>query len=630
MSQNFRITTSSDGSRQFSNRGGVTKGRRWNNRIPKSNVNRGPINPDSIRKLLDADINMDSGPTGNFQNMPTNKNNNANHRGQSRRSRGRNNYMNGGVFKRLGLPINHNVNPNKQEWFLITILHARDLDRKFILESLTSHSKVPFVPISFSKEENSAFFYVKRQQEAFAIRDLNKLIVTPSGFKMIILMRKSSAPSSQITNEVIEQFKTVMSKRYNAEISTLNLTDFAKDAEFIHNEVLLDMNDSPVIHTILDIIVKNIPTLKALDLSNNNLLGLDSFLKLHEKAPNIEKISLANNKVQNERDIYYISKLPIIELILEGNPFCERFKEKQQYISSVRKCFPKVLKLDKQLLPAPITFEVESAVLPDSKGSFFENPAIQNQICIFLQQYFNFYDSDSNRSNLMGAYHDKAIFSLTANYNKYSSNKQASLNEYFSLSRNLKEGQRQNNMDKVMVGRESIISLLMKLPSSQHDMKSLLVDTKYICPTMLLISINGVFKERKSKSHSLSMRTFSKVLITVPNGPGIAIINEMLNISCLPSDQTKKYFNENNELSSSGADIKPLINDAVNNTAMSNGITPNSEIMQAMVKQLSAITRMNETYSQMCLSENNWDYQLAMQKFTVLHQSNSIPQEAFL
>lgn len=80
---------------------------------------------------------------------------------------------------------------------------------------------------------------------------------------------------------------------------------------------------------------------------------------------------------------------------------------------------------DGVVLPPVIGFDVsDDLVLPPSKPSFLCN--VEGQIIVkqFLEQYFALYDSDS-RQPLLDAYHENAMFSLSAinnnqnNYNKY-------------------------------------------------------------------------------------------------------------------------------------------------------------------------------------------------------------------
>jgi nuclear RNA export factor len=86
-------------------------------------------------------------------------------------------------------------------------------------------------------------------------------------------------------------------------------------------------------------------------------------------------------------------------------------------------------------LPPPIVFDVSSAVIPASEGSYFVNPSVQELLVKFLKEYYSIYDSD-NRQPLIDAYHDNALFSLSVSNNPTTEYKQPFLGNYFNFSRN--------------------------------------------------------------------------------------------------------------------------------------------------------------------------------------------------
>jgi nuclear RNA export factor len=64
----------------------------------------------------------------------------------------------------------------------------------------------------------------------------------------------------------------------------------------------------------------------------------------------------------------------------------------------------------------------ESKNLPPSKQLFLCNPTGgQELVAKFIEQYFAIYDSD-NRQQLLDAYHENAMLSVTATNNQHYSN----------------------------------------------------------------------------------------------------------------------------------------------------------------------------------------------------------------
>lgn len=67
--------------------------------------------------------------------------------------------------------------------------------------------------------------------------------------------------------------------------------------------------------------------------------------------------------------------------------------------------------------------DVPSAVLPPWKQAFLSNPAGSELVQKFLEQYFMLFDSD-NRQQLLEAYHDQAVFSITATHNQHATHEE--------------------------------------------------------------------------------------------------------------------------------------------------------------------------------------------------------------
>lgn len=67
-------------------------------------------------------------------------------------------------------------------------------------------------------------------------------------------------------------------------------------------------------------------------------------------------------------------------------------------------------------LPPQIGFDIaDEGSLPPSAASFLCNSEGQTIVRQFLEQYFALYDKES-RQPLLDAYHEQALFSLTASY----------------------------------------------------------------------------------------------------------------------------------------------------------------------------------------------------------------------
>ena len=81
------------------------------------------------------------------------------------------------------------------------------------------------------------------------------------------------------------------------------------------------------------------------------------------------------------------------------------------YLNFLNKCFHFKDFVD---LPPQIGFDIpDEVVMPIAKASYLCNYSAADIVRQFLEQYFVIFDSD-NRQPLLDAYHEHAMFSLTA------------------------------------------------------------------------------------------------------------------------------------------------------------------------------------------------------------------------
>jgi len=289
----------------------------------------------------------------------------------------------------------------------------------------------------------------------------------------------------------------------------------------------------------------------------------------------------------------------------------------------VQKRFPKVVKLDGTDVPRAITFNVEEEIaLPKSQGSFLCTPAAADVIKPFLQQYYQLYDSES-RAPLLDAYHENAQFSLSCTlYN----GQNTGMSPYAEDNRNLMVVHNSEKRKRMLRrGKANIIAYLTTLPRTEHDPTSLVVDCSIFTPTIMMMSVSGVFREVGTKK---PLRSFQRSFVIVPVGAGFCIINELLHISPATSDQVKGAFKAP-QLPA------PVVPPAVVAPVAVAGVSPvvpvvNVATQQQMVSTLAMQSGMNLQFSEKCLSENNWDFDRAVFIFSELQKQGKIPPEAFI
>ncbi|XP_064624145.1 nuclear RNA export factor 1-like [Lineus longissimus] len=542
------------------------------------------------------------------------------------RGRGRDNRNDRGGYS------NYKGDPATQ-WWKIMIPHGQKVDQDFLLESIKDICDLPVDPVNFHYDDRGqAVFYVQGKPLADSLRAISRRITQPNGYKVIINTAPGSPPPVELDGEKIEKLKVGMSNRYKPERLTLDLSNFASDADLRKEGLYFPINRENVMSTVISIIEDHIPEVETLIMSNNGIMKLETLGKLVGKAPNLKSIDLSENQIRFENELDKIQGFQLEALNLDGNPVCKNFQERAPYLRAIRKRFPNIQRLDGSTLTPQIGFEVlESGnEIPVSQGSFFVDESAKEIVLRFLEQYFRIYDS-GDRQPLLEAYHDQACFSLVAGMNKLVDrrHRQPDLREYIQESRNLKiiSGQ-YKRWKSLRTGKMSVVSFLCELPKTQHDASSMTVDVTVSTPAMIIFMVTGLYKESSSKSDKPPVRFFSRTFVTEQVGNGLVITNEQLNITN-PSQDVAKSFS-NTPIPGSSVTPTPTPSPSTSTptpSVVAPQVTP--DVQKEMIKQFSLQSGMNEDFSLKCLIENDWNYEKSAVVFTELKAKGMIPPEAY-
>ncbi|XP_031353729.1 nuclear RNA export factor 1 isoform X2 [Photinus pyralis] len=488
-------------------------------------------------------------------------------------------------------------------WFRVTLPYGNKYDKAFVLRSLLEHvTPIPFAPVAWSTDGNFATFYVDDYKLADKLNSLDRQIDCPDGFKLAIRVH-SGSPNVDITDSLKAKLKAAMANRYDLANKALDLTKFHADPQL--QDVFCALFKPIMLLTVIDIMSENIPELVALNLNENRIQVLNHLKKIDKKLPNLKILHLGNNKIREMTMLDPLSGLPIVEVVLDGNPLCTKFREREAYISEVRKRFPKVIKLDGIDLPPPIGFDIAEEVrLPPSVQTYLCNAEAQGIVRQFLEQYFQVFDSGS-RQPLLQAYHEDAKFSMTSAYPYGQNPKNSSwLNWYNTDSRNILRVQDHDRRLKLLKqGNLAVVSFLSEMPQSKHDIHSFTVDLNISTPQLLLLNVSGMFRELRSGHKTAPIRHFFRSLVIVPAGSGFCIANEQLHVSNATEQQAKLAFKTPiiqtpqpaPELNAAppAAAIPPVVPMVDDNTK------------QQMIQTMSQQSGMNLEWSQKCSTRSN-------------------------
>ncbi|XP_023053086.1 nuclear RNA export factor 2 isoform X1 [Piliocolobus tephrosceles] len=501
-----------------------------------------------------------------------------------------------------------------RNWFKIIIPYGIKYDKSWLMNSIQSHCSAPFTPVDFHYIRNRACFFIQDASTASILKDVSYKICDDENRKIGIFVNHSTAPYS-VKNKLkpcqMEMLKLTMNKRYNVSQQALDLQNLRFDPDLMGRDIDIILNRRNCMAATLKIIERNFPELLSLNLCNNKLYQLDGLSDIIEKAPKVKTLNLSKNKLESAWELGKVKGLKLEELWLEGNPLCSTFSDQSAYVSAIRDCFPKLLRLDGRELSAPMIVDIDSSeIMKPCKKNFTGSETLKHLVLQFLQQYYSIYDS-GDRQGLLGAYHDEACFSLAIPFDAEDSAPN-SLRKYFEDSRNMK-----TLKDPYLKGellrhtKRDIVDSLSALPKTQHDLSSILVDMWCQTEWMLCFSVNGVFKEVEEQSQG-SVLAFTRTFIATPgSSSSLCIVNDELFVRDASPQETQSAFSI--PMSTLSSSSEPSL----------------SQEQQEMVQAFSAQSGMKLEWSQKCLQDNEWNYTRAGQVFTMLQTEGKIPAEAF-
>ncbi|XP_035581541.1 nuclear RNA export factor 2-like isoform X2 [Zalophus californianus] len=504
-------------------------------------------------------------------------------------------------------------------WFKITIPYGRKYDKTWLMNSIQSHCSVPFTPVDDAGT-------------ASALKDVSYKIWDEKNRKISIFVNPSTVPYSvryKLEPEEMEQLKLTINKRYDVSQQALDLQSLRFDPDLVGHDIDMILNRRNCMAATLQIIEENHPELLSLNLSNNKLYGLDGLSDIIQMVPTVRILNLSKNELNLVWELNKMKGLDLEELWLEGNPLCDTFPDQPTYISAIKDCFPKLLRLhpgpppwsplptsssllqDGQELSPPVITDTDTpCLIKPCKESYKGSDALKSLVLQFLQQYYLIYDS-GDRRGLLDAYHEEACFSL-AIPSSPEDPALSSLCEYFKESRNMKKPKEPSLcVQPLKHTKHNIVGSLCVLPKTQHDLSSFLVDMWFQTEKVLCFSVNGVFKEVEGKSQG-SVRAFTRTFIATPaSNSSLCIVNDELFVRDATPTETQSAFS-NQEPTLTPSSVPTL-----------------SQEQQKMVHAFSTQSGMKLEWSQKCLQDNEWNYTRAGQVFTMLKNEGKIPEEAF-
>ena len=179
------------------------------------------------------------------------------------------------------------------------------------------------------------------EETAEALKALSRKISTPTGNKMVVFTQKSGFPPMAVSQELKNTIKAVMSQRFDVNSNVIDLSNLREDPNLSQ---FMSLSNKNMLNTVIDIIVENSPQIIGLNLKNNKIQSLEALKQLCYGCPQLKAIDLSYNqvfirlliclsfiyfsvlKIRNVSELDHMRGLELIELCLEGNPFCDHLE----------------------------------------------------------------------------------------------------------------------------------------------------------------------------------------------------------------------------------------------------------------------------------------------------------------
>ena len=351
---------------------------------------------------------------------------------------------------------------SKHRWCKISIKGSSPLEKEFILSSIRNIVEVEFSPLGFFKVDGcSCFFLENNEPAAQAIAGLDKRLQGPDGGLLKISLHRCEGPDLALNSDQLQLLRQCLSSRYNKDMCLLDLSNLHNDPLMKERDILTPLQTPLIMKQVMKVVKENVPELRALSLSYNNLRRGDfnNLQVLQNGCSRLAALNLEHNNICDLKVINDLKVFPITELNLQFNPVVAHYKDKPvEYIKAVKSRLASLKVLDtidiesylaENDKPSPhafnINFSKNEKIMSASSSSNSEHEVSDATVRMFLDQYYELIDTPE-RLNLVAAYTPDAVLEVKSNL--------------------------ETIRNSVFVGHDKIREALSSLPATQHDHSS--------------------------------------------------------------------------------------------------------------------------------------------------------------
>ncbi|EZF76275.1 hypothetical protein H105_02341, partial [Trichophyton soudanense CBS 452.61] len=485
---------------------------------------------------------------------------------------------------------------------------------------------------------------------------------------------QSSQGPSQAAIDTKAKMTAFLAKRYSEPGKLLDLSKLGTDPDLVEmgmfNSVSTESKFFPALMKVCELTFDSAAKRKAavvsVSLAHNQLPNLTAVTSLAQTFPDIKNLDLSHNQF---KDISSLSswrwKFRGLDFLdLTGNPVCSEPSFKETMI----KWYPQLRTLNNAAVRTAEEIAAQKKTpIPVMGPSFQDEGQIAEN---FVKAFFTGFDN--NRNDLLnGIYDAKSIFSYNVNTVAPRAAQTESTppwDSYIRKSRNLvKISHLPARVSRSFIGTDSIREVWNTFPQTKHpeilsNPKEWLIECHPIpgLPDInnqsatgvggLLITVHGKFEEIYPNTGSKSQtRSFDRTFVLGPgNGlGGLRVSNDMLCLRVF-GDCTA-WIPEHEQAAAApvtqappSVTVTPAQPAAVPQLATQHpeakpgygtpqpGKSEEELKKEQLILEISFKTKMTLQFSEMALSGNSWDMNLALKNFEELKAQGNLPPTAFL
>ncbi|KAL7033247.1 hypothetical protein ACKWTF_007515 [Chironomus riparius] len=489
----------------------------------------------------------------------------------------------------------------KAFWSKIVIEHNGRFKSKVILDEMFEafFQDVPCYICYYKTGELEDSFMLYMNFSPMNILVVNDLKMKMKGTNEFVTFRLHLKCSTFTKGELkwSELIGKVVNKRISA--AKLDLSNFCNDPDF--KELIFNLKAADVKKHILQCALNINPKIIEINLSNNDLNSFKG-LGIIKSFPELISLNLSQNNIESL--FRFPENLKIVELIVDQNPLCEKFKTPisttYEYVKVFNALCPQLQYIDGR--------KIDQSFKMINMQNYYTTSNAHNTVESFLSYFYKNFDNNYNRMILCDVlYKSDSILTIKC----------------------------ENDKTLVKIGKEDIKRFYQEFTITEHDFITMTVDTPLFNNQNILISVNGVFKQKKfqSMNEEDNIFTFSRTFLlrmekrnngrksrtpgTLSETYNYEIQNEMFNYAVLNDSRIKiKAFKK-----------KPATEEEIelvfdNKITMKNEFTANMELFRQT-------TLLSEKWCLRILEDANGDFTTALNYFLEMYKIQFFKKEDF-